>query len=206
MRIAAFDLDGTLLRGQTACEAIAEGIGRIERMRELEHLGSNQIEEIVAAREEMAEWYSGFTFSDLCEYLTAIPVAPGVEEGFALLRDHGFRIAIISLTWEFAVEWFANKLGADHSVGQGLSSDGLITHFWPQDKALWLTGLADKLDVDMKDVAAVGDSRGDIPMLLSVRHRYWVGQSTPPQLDRKVVHEPTGDMRLVAHRIVESQS
>ena len=206
MRIAAFDLDGTLLRGQTACEAIAEGIGRIERMRELEHLGSNQIEEIVAAREEMAEWYSGFTFSDLCEYLTAIPVAPGVEEGFALLRDHGFRIAIISLTWEFAVEWFANKLGADHSVGQGLSSDGLITHFWPQDKALWLTGLADKLDVDMKDVAAVGDSRGDIPMLLSVGHRYWVGQSTPPQLDRKVVHEPTGDMRLVAHRIVESQS
>ena len=206
MRIAAFDLDGTLLRGQTACEAIAEGIGRIERMRELEQLGSNQIEEIVAAREEMAEWYSGFTFNDLCKYLTAIPVAPGVEEGFALLRDHGFRIAIISLTWEFAVKWFANQLGADHSVGQGLSSDGLITHFWPQDKALWLTGLADKLDVDMKDVAAVGDSRGDIPMLLSVGHRYWVGQSTPPQLDRKVVHEPTGDMRLVAHRIVESQS
>ena len=88
MRIAAFDLDGTLLRGQTACEAIAEGIGRIERMRELEQLGSNQIEEIVAAREEMAEWYSGFTFNDLCKYLTAIPVAPGVEEGFALLRDH----------------------------------------------------------------------------------------------------------------------
>ena len=27
MRIAAFDLDGTLIRGKTACEAIAEGIG-----------------------------------------------------------------------------------------------------------------------------------------------------------------------------------
>ena len=198
MRIAAFDLDGTLIRDQTACEAIAEGIGRLERMREFEQLGSNQIE-------EMAEWYSSFTFSDLCQHLTAIRVAPGVAEGFALLRDHGFRIAIVSLTWEFAVEWFANRFGADYSVGTGLTSDGLVTHFWPQDKALWLTGLADRLDVAMEDVAAVGDSSGDIPMLLSVGHRYWVGQTIPPELDRKVIHEPSGDMRLVATRIIEAQ-
>ncbi len=198
MRIAAFDLDGTLLRGQTACEAIAMGIGRIGRMREFEELGSSQIE-------EMAEWYSSFTFSDLCKHLTAIRVAPGVDEGFALLHDHGFKIAIVSLTWEFAVEWFANRLGADYSVGTGLSPGGLITHFWPQDKALWLTGLAAKLGVDMKDVAAVGDSGGDIPMLLSVGHRFWVGETILPQLEGKVIHEPTGDMRLVAHRIIEAQ-
>ena len=204
LKLAAFDLDGILLRGQTACEAIAEGIGRIERMRELEQLESNQTEEITAAREEMAEWYSTFTFSDLCKHLTAICVAPGVDEGFVLLRDHGFKIAIVSLTWEFAVEWFADRLGADHSVGARLSSGGLITHFWPQDKALWLTGLAAKLGVDMKDVAAVGDSSGDIPMLLSVGLRYWVGQTTPPQLDGKVIHVPAVDMRLVAHRIVEA--
>ena len=198
MRIAAFDLDGTLLRGQTVAEAIAMGIGRIGRMREFGQLGSSQIE-------EMAEWYSSFTFSDLCKHLTAIRVAPGVNEGFALLHDHGFKIAIVSLTWEFAVEWFANRLGADYSVGTGLSPGGLITHFWPQDKALWLTGLAAKLGVDMQDVAAVGDSAGDIPMLLSVGHRYWVGETILPQLEGKVIHEPTGDMRLVAHRIVEAQ-
>ena len=205
MRIAAFDLDGTLLRGQTACEAIAMGIGRIGRMREFEQLKSSQIEEIKAARAEMAEWYSAFTFSDLCQHLTAIRVAPGVDEGLALLRDHGFRIAIISLTWEFAVEWFASRWGVDHFVGQGLSTEGLITHFWPQDKAIWLTGLAAKLGVDMQDVAAVGDSGGDIPMLLSVGHRFWVGETILPQLEGKVIHEPTGDIRLVAHRIVEAQ-
>ena len=55
LRLAAFDLDGTLLRGRTACEAIAKGIGRLGRMRELEQLESNQIEEITAAREEMAD-------------------------------------------------------------------------------------------------------------------------------------------------------
>ena len=205
MRLAAFDLDGTLLRGQTACEAIANGIGHIGRMRELEQLESDQIEEITTAREEMAEWYSSFTFGELCRHLTAIRIAPGVDEGFALLREHGFRIALVSLAWEFAVEWFADRLGADYSVGTGLSADGLINHFWPKDKELWLAGLADTLGVEMKDVAAVGDSSGDIPMLLSVGHRYWVGQTTPRQLDGKVIHEPTGDVRLLAHRIVETQ-
>ena len=205
MKLVAFDLDGTLLREQTVCEAIAKGIGHIVRMREFEQLESNQIEKVTAGREEMAKWYAPFTVSDLCKYLTAIRVAPGVEEGFSLLRDHKFKIAIVSLTWEFAVEWFAGKLGADYSVGTRLSPGGLITHFWPHDKALWLTGLAAKLGVDIKDVAAVGDSSGDIPMLLSVGHRYWVGQTTPPQLGRKVIHEPAGDMRLVAHRIVEAQ-
>ena len=197
LRLAAFDLDGTLLRGQTACEAIAKGIGRIERMRELERLESTDIE-------EMAEWYSDFTFSDLCNHLAAVRVAPGIDEGFALLREHGFKIAIVSLTWEFAVEWFADRLGADYSVGTGLSADGLISHFWPKDKALWLRGQADRLGVNMRDVAAVGDSSGDIPMLLSVGHRYWVGQTIPPELDREVVHEPGGDIHVVAESIVRA--
>ena len=199
-KIAAFDLDGTLLRSHTACEAIAEGIGRLGRMQEFEQLRSNQIREVSAAREEMAQWYSKFTFDDLCQHLTKVRIAPGTKEAFASLHRHGFKIAIVSLTWEFAAEWFANKLGADYFVGQGLSTEGSITHFWPQDKALWLTGLARKLGANMKEMAAVGDSGGDIPMLLAVGHRFWVGQTIPPQLEGKVVHVPSGDIRLVAHR------
>ena len=57
----------------------------------------------------------------------------------------------------------------------------------------------------MEDVAAVGDSRGDLPMLLSVGHRYWVGQTIPPELEGRVIHEPAGDMRLVATSIIETQ-
>lgn len=204
LRLAAVDLDGTLLRGQTACEAIAMGIGRIERMRELERLESTDIEGVTVAREEMAEWYSTYTFSDLCNHLATVQVAPGVDEGFALLREHGFKIAIVSLTWEFAVEWFADRFGADYSAGTGLSADGLITHFWPRDKAIWLTALADRLSVDMNDVAAVGDSNGDVPMLLSVGHPYWVGQTIPPELDRRVDLEPGGDMRSVARQTVKA--
>lgn len=167
MRLAAFDLDGTLLRGQTACEAIAEGIGRLERMTELEAMRADQVREVIPAREEMAGWYPPFTRDELRRHLAALRVAPGVDEGFRLLRDHGFRLAIVSITWEFAVEWFAARRGADYWVGTGLSPDGAITHFWPQGKATWLERLARDLGVDMRRVAAVGDSRADIPMLRS---------------------------------------
>ena len=205
VRLAAFDLDGTLTRGQTTVGAIAEGIGHSERMRQIEQLRSNQMEEAVAAVEEIARWYSAFTFSELKEHLRTVQLAPGVEEGFQLLRDNGFTIAIISLTWEFAAEWFAHRLGADYFAGRGLSSDGVISHFWPQDKARWLTELTAQLGLEMKDVVAVGDSAGDIPMLMSVGHRYWVGQELPPELEGTVVHEPAADIRVLAQKIIEAQ-
>ena len=202
LRLAAFDLDGTLLRGQTACEAIARGIGRLERMREFEKLRYDQVQEVVAARQEMAEWYSAFSLDELRGHLAAIQLAPGAREGFSLLRDHGFKISIVSVTWAFAVEWLAEMLGADYSIGTGLSPDGRIDHFWPKDKATWLTGLAGRLGIDPQDVAAVGDSSGDAPMILSVGHRYWVGQTVPPELDGQVTHFPGGDIRLIAEHIV----
>ena len=205
MKLVAFDLDGTLLRGESVWEAIARGIGRLERVREMEEqIAPDQIAEVTAAREESARWYSAYTFEELLEHVTSMRVAPGVDEGFALLREHGFKIAVVSLTWEFAVEWFANRFGADYFVGTALSPDGRITHFWPEDKALWLTELACKLNVDMRDVAAVGDTRGDVPMLLAVGHPYWVGGAVPPELNGRVVHQPDGDIRAVAESIVRA--
>ena len=204
MRIAAFDLDGTLIRGQSAAEAIAEGIGRAQQMREMARLLSSQIEEARASIEEMATWYTPYELSDLCDHLKSVSIAPGVDEGLALLHENKFKIAIVSLTWDFAADWFANRLGADYSVGTGLSPDGRVTPFWPQDKALWLTGLADRLGVDMRDVAAVGDSRGDIPMLLAAGHRGWVSETIPPELENTVIHEPEGDILQLAHRIVDA--
>ena len=202
MKLVAFDLDGTLLRGESVWEAIARGIGRLERVREMERIDPARIEEITAAREESAGWYSSFTNDELLEHVSPIRVAPGVDDGFALLHAHGFKIAVVSLTWEFAVEWFAGRFGGDYIAGTGLSSDGEITHFWPRDKALWLARLARRLGVDMDDVAAVGDSRGDVPMLSAVGHPYWVGETVPPQLNGKVIHEPDGDIRVVAESIV----
>jgi HAD superfamily phosphoserine phosphatase-like hydrolase len=161
--LVAFDLDGTLVRTDTCCETIARPLGRLARMREFERLST--ADDIAVARAEMATWYSAVSPGDLCAPLGTLPLAPGTREGFRLLRRHGVQTAIVSITWEFAVAWFAQQLRADYYVGTGLAPDGQISHFWPADKARWLAALAHRFGLDLDEVAAVGDSAGDLPML-----------------------------------------
>jgi len=46
VRLVAFDLDGTLLHGDTVCEAIARRLGQLKRMQELEHRTQEQTDRI----------------------------------------------------------------------------------------------------------------------------------------------------------------
>lgn len=109
--LVAFDLDGTLLRGDTVCLAIATCLGRRARMLELERLTSR--EDIRRAREEMADWYRSAPMRDLAASLETLQLAPGTREGCELLKQCGIHTAIVSITWEFAVAHVARMLGAD---------------------------------------------------------------------------------------------
>ena len=122
-----------------------------------------------------------------------------------MLRQHGIAVAIASITLEFAVEWFAERLQADYYVGTGLKGDGKFTHFWPRDKATWVEGLRDTLRVPVSRVAAIGDSRGDVDMLRAVGHPGFVGATPPGELPG-VTHFPEADILTVAHWIIERLS
>ena len=199
VRLVVFDLEGTLLRGHTVCEAIAEGLGRLPRMRELEALPWAQW---FSARAEMASWYAGHSESHLLAGLTRLTFAPGVHEAVAWLHARGITTAICSLTWRFAVAEVAKGLGIPWYVGTDLSPEGHITHFLPEDKPVWTLALARRLGVEARCVAAVGDSAGDIPLLQAVPVGVFVGATVPPPLAGKVVHLPGADIRDVARRLV----
>lgn len=199
IRLVAFDLDGTLTRAETCCEAIARPLGRLARMREFEPPGT--IEEIAAARAEMAGWYAGRRRAELCAPLADVALAPGARAGFARLRRHGIATALVSITWDFAVAWFARALGADYHVGTGLAAGGEIAHFWPEDKARWVRSLAGELGVGLHQVAAVGDSPGDLPLLRIVGLPFFVGRTLPTGFEH-VAHHPDGDIDRIARIIV----
>ena len=199
IRLVAFDVDGTLIRPNTCCEMIARPLGRLSRMREFEQLRT--VAEITAARTEMAGWYEGRSHAELCRPLAEATLAPGIHEGLARLRQHGIATALVSITWDFAVSWFARLLDADYSIGTHLAEDGTIAHFWPGDKARWIRTLAADLGIELDQIAAVGDSSGDVPMLQTVGLPYFVGQSLPPEL-HTVAHMPDGDIDRIARSII----
>ena len=149
----------------------------------------------------MASWYAPFSFSELCSYLESLNLAPGVLEGFRLLKEYAVRIAIVSITWEFAVEWFARRLGADYYVGTKLLSTGEIQHFWPQDKSNWLADLTKRIGIRLDNVAAVGDSTSDMYKLRSVGHPCFVGQNKPHELE-STSHYPSGNIHEIAQKII----
>jgi HAD superfamily phosphoserine phosphatase-like hydrolase len=196
VRLVAFDLDGTLIRGPTICESLAEPLGRLSRMREIEQL--RDLTQIRAARREMLSWY-GEPLDALCEKLS-VDIAPGADEAFELLAQRGIPTAIVSVTWSFAVEWFARRFGAGAWIGTGAQA-GQIQDFWPGDKPVWLARHASELGIEMRDVAAVGDSLGDVPMLAAVGHPFFIGAGLPGEIAH-AVHAPNADLREIALRIL----
>jgi phosphoserine phosphatase len=199
LRLVAFDVDGTLLRGRTICECIADGIGRGSEMAAFEQLGAE--DDIRRARATMAGWYRQHAPEILLAQLDQAQTAPGLKEGFAALRRANVKIALVSITWHFAVERLAQKWGADFAVGTGLRDDGTIEHFWPVDKAMWLSRLTDDLGLSLASVAAVGDSLGDVPMLAVAGRGYFVGAAAQ-NLAAHVLHWPDARIDDIAHDLL----
>ena len=192
------DLDGTLLRGSTVCEVLAARLGRLEEMRSFEAL--TQEHEIARARAELVRWYNIVSRRELVSFLQAAQLAPGAHEGIAQLQRAGVEVAIASITWKFAVDWFAAQLGVTRTLGTGLGEDGAIQHIWPRHKADWLRDLASRLTVPYERTAAVGDSPGDFAMLGAAGLRFFVG--VEPPRDMTCVHIPRANVLDVAECIL----
>jgi phosphoserine phosphatase len=196
IRLAAFDLDGTIVRDRTCVESIARTIGREEECAAFERLGMRDVLAVTAARDAMAEWYRPYTHEELTAGLSDLRLSSGSEEAFELLRRHGVVTAIVSITWSFAVEWFARRLQADYAHGTRLI-DGRIEHVWPADKGRWLRSLTKRLDLPQQAVAAV---EGDRELLEAAGVRYCVGAR---QIEvAGVMHVPRASILEIAHQMV----
>lgn len=200
IRLAAFDLDGTLIRDRTCIEAVVGSIGRSDEAAAFESLDVRDLEAMTSAREAMAEWFRASATDMLLREVRTLALAPGTEEAFALLRRHDVSTAIVSLTWKPAVDWFARRLGADSAVGTSHADDG-IHHVWPEDKGRWLEETSAKLGLERREVAAIGDSEGDREMLAAAGFRIYIGERPFDLPDLQ--HMPGADMYDVARRILE---
>lgn len=149
----------------------------------------------------MLEWYTPFGRSALLEHMNELELAPGVEEGFSRLKNAGIKIALVSITWSFGVDWLAKKLNADYSVGTRWQKDGTIQHFWPEDKATYLQNLLARLHLGRNALAAIGDSYGDIPMLNLAPKSYFVGSDFPSDL-RHAEHWPDANIDHIVSGIL----
>jgi phosphoserine phosphatase len=132
IRLVAFDLDGTLTRGQTYLEAIADAFGFAAQMSVWEQARTEQ--EITAALLGVWEYLHHLSTEDMDAALANIPLAPGAIEGITALRTAGIGTIIASLALASNVAYFAGRLGVDAHFGTEPDGNGGFRHVFPATK------------------------------------------------------------------------
>lgn len=195
--VIAFDLDGTLLRGTTTSLVLAEAMGHRPAVEELEHLYSTyQIDNFEFARREAA-LFTGATPAQIRSHLRGAPWIGGVKETLTALADSGCTLLLATLAWRFATEeleyrpWFAAVSGAGMELEEGALSGRVAQHIDENGKLAFVEEWCRSHDVGLHEIAAVGDSRSDVPLFRAV------GTS--------IALNATEDARAVADHVIDTE-
>ncbi|MEV4629870.1 HAD-IB family phosphatase [Micromonospora sp. NPDC049523] len=200
IRLVAFDLDGTLTRGQTCMEAIADVFGFAAQMSVWEQSRTEQ--ELIAARLGMWEYLKHLSLGDMEAALAGIPLAPGAIEGITALRTAGIATVIVSLAHAPNVAYFAGRLGVDAHFGSEPDGNGGYRHVFPATKPTLLAEYASALDIPAEQIAAVGDTPNDVPMLRAARISIYVGTTLPDDFT-PTWHLPAASIDEISRIILE---
>ena len=172
--VIVFDLDGTLLPGTTASRLIAESMGCRAVVEELERLyRSYEISNHECTARE-ATLFAGTHPEQIRDHLRSAPWIGGLHETFVALTDAGCTLLLATLAWRFITEvleyrsWFAAVCGAEMQLEGALLSGTTSRHFDDEDKLRFVECWCTAHGYQLADVAAIGDSRSDVPLFQKV--------------------------------------
>ncbi|MGH2833621.1 MAG: HAD family hydrolase [Solirubrobacteraceae bacterium] len=168
--VVVFDLDGTLLRGTSVSLMLAEWHGRTREIAELERaFHAHEISGSVIA-DVSAGWFAGQHTADVWRVLADGPWIAGMAETFQTITASGASILLGTITWRFAAEMlrephgFAAISGTEMQAADGVLSGAVSRYFDEHDKAHFVEEWCAQSGYSMSQVAAVGDSRSDVPL------------------------------------------
>jgi phosphoserine phosphatase len=168
--VVAFDLDGTLLRRTTVALLLAGHLGQAETLHELERafvageISSRDIADASAAG------LAGRTTSEIASLLAAASWIGGIDETLRTLAKAGSHVLLATITWRFAAEvlqerhGFAAVSGTELTVVDGVLGGEVRRYFEEHDKLRFVEQWCAVRGIALADVAAVGDSRLDLPL------------------------------------------
>ncbi|MFI5937772.1 HAD family hydrolase [Actinoplanes sp. NPDC051494] len=168
--VIAFDLDGTLLRGTSASLVIARSMGTLAAVEELERAyTAYEIDNVEFATRE-ARLFAGLTADDIRHHLRDAPWIGGVAETLDTLAEQGAQLLLATLAWTFAGEQlphayrFAALSGARMEYVDGRLTGRVGAHISEDGKLDFVEQWCAEHGYKLGDVAAVGDSRSDVPL------------------------------------------
>jgi phosphoserine phosphatase len=171
MRLLVMDVDSTLIQAEVIDELAAKaGAGR--QVAEVTRRAMNGDLDFAQALAERVALLKGLPEADLDAVYRAIRLTPGAEVLVKVLKEMGFRIAILSGGFTYFTERFKAELGLDYAFANTLEVEGgRITGRTNGPivdgarKAALLQEIAAREGVRLDQVIAVGDGANDLPMM-----------------------------------------
>jgi phosphoserine phosphatase len=168
--VVVFDLDGTLLRGTTVSLYLAERMGHGAELAELERrfLAGEITNSVVA--DASAPWFVDHETKSIQAWLAEASWIDGMAEALETLAAAGSRLLLGTITWRFAARMLQERHGFEDVSGTEMGErdgvlDGRVSGYFDlHDKARWVADWCAERGIDLSKVAAVGDSRSDVPL------------------------------------------
>ena len=170
-RLICFDMDSTLIETEVIDElAMRAGVGdKVKEITERAMRGEIDFNESFIERVALLKGLDISVMQDIAEHL---PITEGVERLMHVLKQYGYKIAILSGGFTYFGNHLAKKFGIDYVYANELEViDGKLTGRHLGDivdgkrKAELLRLIAQVEKVDIAQTIAVGDGANDLPML-----------------------------------------
>ena len=170
IRLAVFDLDGTLTPVDSLWRYLHDAFGTWEKGRITAQRYRNGEISYTEWAEADARCWTGISVVSLLEVLETIPYRNGVKQVFDRLRHSSIKTAIVSAGLSVLAEKFAKELEADFTeandleVNDGVLTGGIRVKVSVTDKGKVIRGIAAKAVVRVEEVAVIGDRANDLPL------------------------------------------
>ena len=170
-RLFVFDMDSTLIEAEVIDElAKLHGVGdQVSAITAAAMRGELDFKQSFTKRVALL---AGLPESRLDDILRTIPLAGGAERLIQTLKSLGYKTAVLSGGFTFFGRHLQNRLGIDYVYANELeAASGAVTGrvvgeiVDGKKKAELLKMLAEKENISVDQVVAVGDGANDLPML-----------------------------------------
>ena len=171
-RLICFDMDSTLI--QTECiDELAERAGVGEEVKKITERAMRGEIDFRESFTERVRLLKGLDASVLKEIAETMPITEGVDRLMSILKQCGYKIAILSGGFTYFGEYLQRRYGIDYVYANELEigDDGKLTGNYVGEivdghrKAELLKLIAPVEKVNLAQTIAVGDGANDLPMI-----------------------------------------
>ncbi|QQG49178.1 MAG: HAD-IB family phosphatase [archaeon] len=195
IRLASFDMDGTLLEHESSWVAIHRKFGTESKgAASLKLYTEGKIDYQEFMRRDISSWPKGVTRSEIETILNGYEVRKDAPSTISRLRKRGIETALVTSGIDILAEKVASDLKIDHVIANGLRFDSQgkilpegVGRVDPTRKDVAYKRMLDRVGIRASDTIAVGDTVYDLAFLRSARIGFMLAHSTRVD-DPKIIH------------------